>query len=67
MLSGGVYTTEDRLATSSTVGGQGTSLKEPYPVLCQVSLGHRRGRDIFFKGQSCLVINKLTYLFEGKC
>lgn len=69
------FTPEDRLAfdpvvpepTSSTAGGRGTSLEEPAPVLCLVSLGHRSGREIFFKGQPCLVINKLSYLFEGKC
>lgn len=56
-----------RLLTLSTVDGQGTSLKKSYPVLCQVSLQHRNGRDFFFfKGQSCLVINLRSHLFEVK-
>lgn len=29
------------------VGGQGTSHKESYPVLCLVSLGHRSGKEVF--------------------
>lgn len=35
-------------ASSSTVGGQGTFLKEFYYILCQVSLEHRSGTFFFF-------------------
>lgn len=41
--------------TTTTVGGQGTSIQEFYPVLCQVGLGHISRRDIFKDDHACLL------------
>lgn len=52
-LGGGVHKAGERLSPwagrppSPSTGGQGTSRKESYPVLCLVSLGHRSGREVF--------------------
>lgn len=71
MLRGGVYTTEDRLAVDSVVPG---CPPRPLwvgrePPLRSLTLSFVRSvwdtgveGTFFLKGQSCLVINKLTFI-----